>query len=51
VIYQYFTGSTTPKGSSPVGISVTAGSSLAGTAAATIASPAAKAVAPILVLT
>jgi hypothetical protein len=49
-IYQYFTSSTTPKGNSPVGISVTAGSSLGGTAAATIASPAAKAVAPILVL-
>jgi hypothetical protein len=49
--YQWFTTSTTPKGPSPVGLSVTAGSSLAGTAAATIASPSAKSVAPVLVLT
>jgi hypothetical protein len=48
--YQWFTGSTTPKGSSPVGLSVTAGSALNGTAAATIASPSAKAVAPIIIL-
>lgn len=48
--YQLFTSSTTPKGASPVGLSVTAGSSLAGTAASTMASPAAKAVAPIMIL-
>jgi hypothetical protein len=36
---------------SPLFLSMTAGSALAGTAAATIASPAAKAVAPIVILT
>lgn len=36
---------------SPLFLSMTAGSSLAGTAAATIASPAAKAVAPVVILT
>lgn len=48
--YQWFTSSTTPKGVGPLFLSATAGSSLAGTAAATIASPSAKAVAPILIL-
>jgi hypothetical protein len=49
--YQWFTSSTTPKGSSPLGFSLTAGSSLGGTAASTLASPAAKAVAPVVILT
>ena len=48
--YQWFTSSTTPKGNSPLFLSATAGSSLAGTAAATFASPSAKAVAPIVIL-
>ena len=48
--YQWFTSSTTPKGSSPLFYAATAGSSLGGTAASTIASPAAKAVAPVVVL-
>ncbi len=42
--YKWFTGG-------PLFLSATAGSALAGTAAATIASPAAKAVAPIIFLT
>lgn len=46
--YQWFTSSTTPKGNSPVGWSVTHGSALNGTMPATIATPAAKAVAPIV---
>lgn len=49
--YQWFSATTTPKGASPLFLSATAGSALAGTAAATIASPAAKAVAPIVILT
>ena len=48
--YQWFTGSTVPKGNSPLFFAATAGAALAGTAAATIASPSAKAVAPIIVL-
>lgn len=49
--YQWFTSTTTPKGSSPLGFALTSGSSVGGAATATLASPAAKAVAPVVVLT
>lgn len=49
--YQWFTSTTTPKGAAPLGFSVTSGSSVAGTATATLASPSAAAVAPIVILT
>lgn len=49
--YQLFTASTTPKGTSPLFISATHGSSLTTALPATIASPSAKAVAPIVILT
>lgn len=48
--YQWFTSSTTPKGASPLGLALTSGSSVNGTATATLASPSAKAVAPIVVV-
>lgn len=48
--YQAFTSSTTPAGTQPF-LSLTAGSALGATAAATLASPTAKAVAPIVFLT
>lgn len=49
--YQWFTSSTTPKGNAALGLSLTSGSALGATAAATLASPTAKAVAPIVILT
>lgn len=49
--YQWFTSSTTPAGNSPLFLSATHGSAQGATAAATIATPSAKAVAPIVFLT
>lgn len=49
--YQWFTASTTPVGASPLFLSATHGSGQLGTAAATIATPSAKAVAPVVFLT
>lgn len=49
--YQWFGAATTPIGASPIGMAVTHGSAVGGTAPATIASPSAKAVAPIVFLT
>jgi hypothetical protein len=47
---QWFTASTTPVGYSPLFLSATAGAALAGVSASTIASPAAKAVGPVVFL-
>lgn len=49
--YQWFTSTSTPVGSSPLFLSATHGSSLTTAMPTTIASPSAKAVAPIVILT